>query len=100
MPVTGPLLDETRPNITFVNRNSMAELKTKVLIITKDFKIEGEIDLVPGARLTDFMNETNRFMVVSGATVSHHNDKEVLQGEFINVLVQNIEIILPADKVL
>ncbi len=78
----------------------MATLKTKIVILTKYFRIEGEIDLVPGARLTDFMNETNRFMVVSDARVCDHNEKELLSGHFINVLVGNIEIILPADKLI
>jgi uncharacterized protein DUF6812 len=78
----------------------MSTLKTQVIILTRDFKIEGEIDLMPGARLTDFMNETNKFMVVTGARVTDHNEKEVLQGGFINVLVRNIEIILPAENAL
>lgn len=78
----------------------MATLKTKVIILTKDFRIEGEIDLVPGARLTDFMNETNRFMVVSDARVCDHNEKEMVSSRFIDVLVGNIEIILPADKLI
>lgn len=78
----------------------MSTLKTQVIILTKDFRIEGEIDLVPGARLTDFMNETNKFMVVSGAQISSHDGKELLRGQFINVLVSNIEVILPADKAL
>ncbi len=78
----------------------MSTLKTEVIILTKDFKIEGEIDLVPGARLTDFMNETNTFMVVTSAVVTDHNQKEILRSDFINVLIANIEIILPAEKVL
>ena len=75
----------------------MSTLKTQVIILTRDFRIEGEIDLMPGARLTDFMNETSKFMVVTGARVTDHTEKEVLQEKFINVLVRNIEIILPAE---
>ena len=78
----------------------MSTLTTQVIILTKDFRIEGEIDLVPGARLTDFMNGTNKFIVVTKAIITNHDKKKILQGEFINVLVSNIEIILPADKVL
>lgn len=58
------------------------------------------IDLVPGARLTDFMNQTTTFMVVTTAVVTDRNSKEVLRSDFINVLVSNIEIILPADSIL
>ena len=78
----------------------MPTLTTQIIILTKDFRIEGKIDLLPGSRLTDFMNQTNKFMVVTNAMVTDHNGKELLRGEFVNVLVRNIEVILPADKAL
>lgn len=78
----------------------MPTLKTEVIILTKDFRIEGKIDLVPGARLTDFMNQTTKFMVVTEAVVTTHNKKEILQSDFINLLVSNVEIILPSDSIL
>ncbi len=78
----------------------MSTLKTQVILLTKYFRIEGEIDLLPGARLTDFMNDIRQIMVVTDATVMDHDGKELLKGEFINVLVRNIEIILPVDAVL
>jgi hypothetical protein len=76
----------------------MDTLKTQVIVLTKDFRIEGEIDLIQGARMTDFMNEVKRFMVVTNARVADHNGKELVRGDFINVQVANIEVILPADK--
>ena len=76
----------------------MSTLKTAVTILTKDFRIEGEIDLMPGARLTDFMNETGKFMVVTNVTVLNHDGKEMLKGEFVNVLVSSIELILPVEN--
>ena len=78
----------------------MPTMNTEVIILTKDFRIEGKIDLVPGARLTDFMNQTTKFMVVTQAVVTDHSNKETLRSDFINVLVSNIEIILPADNIL
>lgn len=76
----------------------MDTLKTQVIILTKDFRIEGVIDLIQGARMTDFMNEVKRFMVVTHARVADHNGKELVRGEFINVQVANIEVILPAER--
>ena len=76
----------------------MSTLKTEVIILTKDLRIEGEIDLIQGARITDFMNEVKRFMVVTNATVCDHGGKEILRGGFINVQVANIEIVLPAES--
>ncbi len=78
----------------------MSSLKTEIILLTKYFRIEGEIDLLPGARLTDFMKDVNKIMVVTDARVSDHDGKEVLRGEFINVLVRNIEVILPVESVL
>ncbi|EKD34990.1 MAG: hypothetical protein ACD_75C02098G0004 [uncultured bacterium] len=75
----------------------MDTLKTQVIVLTKDFRIEGEIDLIQGARMTDFMNEVKRFMVVTNARVADHNGKELVRAEFINVQVANIEVILPAE---
>ena len=78
----------------------MSSLKTQIILLTKYFRIEGEIDLLPGARLTDFMNDAKKVMVVTDAKVSDHNGKELLRGKFIDVLVRNIEIILPAESAL
>lgn len=78
----------------------MSALKTEIIILTKDFRIEGEIDLVSGGRLTDFMKEASKFMVVTNVRVADHNGKELLKGEFVNVLVSSIEIILPAENVI
>ena len=78
----------------------MSTLKTQVIILTKHFRIEGEIDLLPGARLTDFMNNSKEFMAVTSARVADHDGKELLKEEFINVLIRNIEIILPAGNAL
>ncbi len=74
--------------------------KTKVIILTRDFRVEGEIDLLPGARLTDFMNGAKGFIVVTSAKVSTPGGDGIVEGEFINVHVRNIEVILPADKAL
>ena len=76
----------------------MSALKTAIVILTKNFRIEGEVDLIPGARLTDFANESKVFMVVTGAKVSNHDGKELLMAKFIDVQVRKIEIIFPANK--
>jgi hypothetical protein len=75
----------------------MTSDKTQVTIFTKTFRIDGDIDLIPGARLTDFMNETKKFMVVTNATLADHTGKEIYSGQFLNLSVESIEIILPAD---
>ena len=76
----------------------MSTLKTEVILLSNTYRIEGKIDLVPGARLTDFMNETTKFMVVTEAEVTDRVSKETLKSSFINVLVSSIEVILPAES--
>ncbi len=76
----------------------MSKKRTQVTVLTKHYRIEGEIDLIPGARMTDFMNKVGKFMVVTEAVVKDLNDKELVTVEFINVRVNNIEVILPVDS--
>jgi len=76
----------------------MSTLKTQVIILTKYHRIEGEIDLLPGARLTDFMNGANKFIAITNARVIDRSGEELLKGGFVDVLVRNIEVILPAES--
>jgi hypothetical protein len=76
----------------------MTNDKSHVTVFTKNFRIDGEIDLIPRARLTDYMNETKKFMVVTNATVADHTGRELSKGQFLNVSVENIEIVLPSDR--
>ena len=78
----------------------MSEDRTAIIMFTRDFRIEGNIDLIPGARITDFMNNANMFIVVTDATVTDHDGNEKFRGQFINVLKESIQVIVPVDAVL
>ena len=71
--------------------------KTKVTILTSTYRIRGYIDLLPGARITDFMTEARDFIAVVNAEVweLQVGGRMVLSAPFINVSRQHIEIILP-----
>ena len=45
------------------------ENRTKVTIFTTSYRIKGYIDLIPGARVTDFMVEAKPFIAVTEAEV-------------------------------
>jgi hypothetical protein len=75
----------------------MSSDKTEVIILTNQFRIEGEIALIQGARITDFVNEAKRFMAITSARVFTHEGREVLAADFINLQMQEITLILPAD---
>ncbi len=75
------------------------EESTQVVILTKNFRIEGNISLYAGNRLTDFINKAENFIAVTNARVIDHDGKELTSGSFMNLNVESIEVIMPADGV-
>jgi hypothetical protein len=74
---------------------SNPESKTKVTILTDAYRIKGYIDLVPGARVTDFMFEAREFIAVMEAEVYEIElgGRQVLTAPFINVNRNHIQIV-------
>ena len=75
------------------------ELRTKVTILTGTYRIRGYIDLLPGARVTDFMTEAHDFIAVTDAEVWElvPGGRLVISAPFINVSRAHIEIITPGQ---
>lgn len=71
------------------------DTKTKVTILTEAYRITGYIDLLPGARVTDFMHESKDFVVVMDAEVCEIDavGRKVLAAPFIDVSRHHIQII-------
>jgi len=71
------------------------ENKTKVTILTGSYRITGYIELLPGARVTDFMHESKEFVVVLDAEVSEANTagRQVLAAPFLDVNRTHIQIV-------
>jgi len=71
--------------------------KTKVTIFTSSYRVKGYIDLLPGARVTDFMAEAREFIAVTNAEVweLQPGGRQVASAPFLNVSREHIEIILP-----
>jgi hypothetical protein len=62
------------------------EAKTRVTILTGSYRIKGYIDLLPGARVTDFMHESKVYEAeVSG--------RQVLVAPFVDVNRSHIQIV-------
>ena len=74
---------------------SMHESRTRVTILTGAYRIKGYIDLLPGARVTDFMRESREFVAVSDAEVFEAEvaGRQVLTAPFIDINRAHIEII-------
>jgi hypothetical protein len=73
------------------------ESRTKVTILTGNYRIKGYIDLLPGARLTDYIVEAKDFVAVTNAEVyeSVLGGRQVLTAPFINVNRDHIQIVTP-----
>ena len=73
------------------------ENKTKVTILTSAYRIKGYIDLLPGARLTDYIVDAKSFVAVTDAEVweLHIGGRQVLAAPFIDVSRDHIQIVMP-----
>ena len=74
---------------------------TAVVILTKKYRITGNIDLIQGSRLTDYVAATKSFFAVTDAVVEHVKTGEViLRAEFIDINKDKINIIFPAESII
>jgi hypothetical protein len=71
------------------------ENKTRVTILTGTYRIKGFIDLVPGARVTDYLVEAKDFIAVTDAEVWEIGDRRIMAVPFLNVSRAHIEIVTP-----
>jgi hypothetical protein len=76
---------------------STGENRTKVSILTQSYRVNGYIDLLPGARVTDYMVESKDFIAVTDAEVWELGNRHVLNAPFINVSRDHIQIVAPGD---
>lgn len=71
--------------------------KTKVTILTGSYRIKGYIELIPGARLTDYLAEAKAFIAVTDAEVWELSigGRQILTATFLNVSREHIQIVTP-----
>ncbi len=71
------------------------ESKTKVIILTRSYRIKGNIHLLPGARVTDFLVDSKDFLALTDVEVWELGGRQVLVAPFVNVSRDQIEIVTP-----
>ena len=73
--------------------------RTKVTIFTSAYRIKGYIDLIPGARVTDYMTEAKPFIAVTDAEVweLEVGGRQLISARFLNVSRDHIQIIAPGQ---
>jgi hypothetical protein len=70
------------------------ENQTRVVILTTSYRIKGYIDVLPGARVTDYMVGAKGFIAVTEAEVwSVAGNGLVLAADFIDVARDQIQVI-------
>ena len=69
--------------------------KTKVTILTGTYRVKGYIELLPGARQTDYLVESKDFIAVTDAEVWELGNRHLFNSPFINVSRKHIQIVTP-----
>lgn len=69
--------------------------RTKVTLLTGTYRIKGYIELLPGARLTDFMVEAKDFIAVTDAELWELGGRRIMVAPFLNVSREHIQIVVP-----
>jgi len=73
--------------------------RTRVTIFTGSYRIKGFIDLIPGARVTDYMAEAREFIAVTDAEVweLQLGGRQIIAAPFLNVCRDHIQVIAPGQ---
>lgn len=74
--------------------------KKKVVIFTRQFEIKGNLHIFEGVRLTDYINESKSFIAVTDVEVKRQTGEVVMESSFLDVSVDDIEIIIPEDAII
>lgn len=69
--------------------------KTKVVILTRSYRIKGFIHLQPGARVTDYMIDSKDFMALTDVEVWDLGGRLVMNAPFVDISRDHIEIVAP-----
>jgi hypothetical protein len=71
---------------------------TAVVVLTKEHKINGYIDLMPGARLTDYITSVKAFFALTEVVVEDiRSGKVIFRSKFANVNRDSVELIMPVE---
>ncbi len=76
---------------------SKDEKRTRVTILTGTYRLKGYIELLPGARVTDYLMESKDFIAVTDAEVWELGNRHVLNAPFINVSLEHIQVVAPEE---
>lgn len=67
--------------------------------MTGNYRIVGSVDLLPGARVTDFLSESRDFIAVTDAEVWGMDGRKLFASTFLNINRDRIELVMPEETV-
>ncbi|MFA6444039.1 MAG: hypothetical protein WCV99_17020, partial [Sterolibacterium sp.] len=74
-----------------------AETKTRIIIVMKNLRVTGSIDLLPGVRISDYLMECRDFIAITDAEVWNLDGRKLLASTFLDVNREHIDLIMPED---
>ena len=69
--------------------------RARVMMLAGSFRIKGDIELVAGARITDYMVESKPFIAVTDAEVWDLEGRRIMMVPFLNVSRDHVVVIAP-----
>ena len=69
--------------------------KTRVTILAGSYRIKGDIELITGARITDFIQDSKAFFVVTNAEVWDLEGRKIFAAPFLNVNREQVVVVAP-----
>jgi hypothetical protein len=73
----------------------MEMVKVRVQILAGPYRIKGLIALIPGARVTDFLVESEAFIAVTDGEVWDLEGRKILSAPFFNVSREHVVVLVP-----
>jgi hypothetical protein len=71
------------------------DTRTRVVILAGTYRIKGEIELVPGARITDYMLDAKEFFAITKAEVWDLEGRKIFSAPFLNVSRDQVVVVAP-----
>ena len=69
---------------------------TKLTVFANGYRINGFGSVLPGARVTDYMNDSKKFIALTEAAVWDIKDgRRLLSAPFLNINRGNVEFVVP-----
>ena len=69
--------------------------RSRVVILAGAYRIKGEIELMAGARITDYMLDSKAFLAVTHAEVWDLEGRKIFAAPFLNVSRSQVVVIAP-----